>query len=180
MITKTLGFQSDLATILSGAGAEIVLANDGGEEKKLLLSEFLTPSYPKPPAKSCLLQSVILPFSAGEIFKSFKVAKRSQNSHAIVNASFKVKKAGDIIEDSTLFFGALVSSPSGPVGPFHATKTEEALKGQKITTATFQKALNTLATESWWPKDDYEQLLSKSYLCKLFAALEGKDRSDVS
>merc|ERR1719161_912117 len=151
MITKSLGFQSDLATILAGAGAHVVLAKYAGEDQQVSVAKFLSPDFPMPSAKTCLVKSLILPFSTGEIFKSFKVAKRPQNSHAIVNAAFRVKTGNqpdNIIESATMFFGALTSSPSGPVGPFHAAKTEEALKGQKVNTETFQKALNVLVTES--------------------------------
>mmetsp|Transcript_42768 Transcript_42768/g.110585 ORF Transcript_42768/g.110585 Transcript_42768/m.110585 type:complete len:1324 (+) Transcript_42768:67-4038(+) len=185
VMTKAQGFQSDLATILTGVGATVTLMKNKAETEDMPLDAFYSAQYQLTP--TTVLKSVFVPYlEAGEIFRSFKVAVRPQNSHAILNAAFRVKAAGGSVASARLVFGALGSrgdapGPSDPEalgggtsgGPLRAPKTEEALAGKELSKATLEGALNALQTESWWPEDEYERHLAITYLYKLFRVLGG-------
>mmetsp|Transcript_94727 Transcript_94727/g.277064 ORF Transcript_94727/g.277064 Transcript_94727/m.277064 type:complete len:1344 (+) Transcript_94727:54-4085(+) len=186
VMTKVKGFQSDLATILTGVGAKVsLLEGEEGKERELDADKFFSVEYQLP--KHALLKSIFVPFlEPGEVFRSFKAAVRPQNSHAVVNAAFRVKMEGDAIERARLVFGAFGSrgdSPGPgepednkggmPGGPLRALRTEEVVAGKGVDGETLKKAVEALQTEAWWPEDAYERHLALGFLYKLFCVLKG-------
>jgi len=185
VMTKAKGFQSDLATILTGVGAKAVVLRSKAEAEEVSLDEFFAVDFKL--TKTSVLKSVFVPFlEPGEVFRSFKTAVRPQNSHALVNAAFRVAKEDKLIKSAWLVFGAFGSrgdspGPSEPEagkggtpgGPLRALQTEKAVAGQEFGEPALKKALEALQQENWWPEDEYERHLALSFLYKMFHVLKG-------
>jgi len=167
-MTKKKGFQSDLATILTGVGATVTVV--GADTAVVPLDVFFSEGYVLPP--TAVLTKVNVPYlAAGEVFRSYRTAIRPINSHALSNAAFTVKAEGETIKSARMIFGAMESRPFG--GPVRASKTESAMVGQAVGEATLQAAQQALVSEAWWPEDEFERHLCLSYLYKIFHTLGG-------
>jgi len=167
-MTKKKGFQSDLATILTGVGATVTVVDVA--TTVVPLDEFFSESYALP--SSAILTKVNVPFlTAGEVFKSYRTAIRPINAHALTNAAFTVKAEGGTIKSARLVFGAMESRKVG--GPIRASKAESAMVGQAVGDASLQAAQQALVTEPWWPEDEFERHLCLSYLYKMFHTIAG-------
>lgn len=167
-MTKKKGFQSDLATILTGVGATITVVD--AATTVVPLDEFFSEGYALP--SSAVLTKVNVPFlAAGEVFKSYRTAIRPINAHALTNAAFTIKAEGGTIKSARLIFGAMESRPFG--GPVRASKAESAMVGQAVGDASLQAAQQALVTEPWWPEDELERHLCLSYLYKMFHTVAG-------
>jgi len=185
VMTKVKGFQSDLATILTGIGAKATVLRSKAEEEEVELDRFFAVDFDFP--KHALLKSIFVPFlEPGEIFRSFKTAVRPQNSHALVNAAFRVKMEAGVVTTARLVFGAFGSrgdspGPSDPEtgkggapgGPLRALATEKALTGSTLQDDVLQKAIEALQSEHWFPEDEFERHLCLGFLYKLARALKG-------
>jgi xanthine dehydrogenase/oxidase len=118
-------FPSDLFTVLAVLDATITLrrpdAPDGGETHPILQMPPLV-EFPE----GCLLTSIFVPFTgAGEHVNTYKVARRLQNSHAIVNAGFLVGLDDNRrVTRCRIVFGGLRSIA------WRAGRTEQAMVGQ--------------------------------------------------
>ncbi len=146
-------FQSDIATIMTAAGATIQLADAKGALTKHTLTEF----YAMAPADVTMIVSLTIPASSTGLLRTYKVMRRHQNAHAVVNAGFdfpstSVSMATADSEDGearlvvtaapVLVWGGLKPYPT------RATKTEAMLVGKNLATqATLKLALSSLEAE---------------------------------
>ncbi|HEX6642206.1 MAG TPA: FAD binding domain-containing protein, partial [Thermoanaerobaculia bacterium] len=135
-------FPSDVYLVLATLGATITIASRefaGGQQTYPIMQ---LPAPNDLPADAIAL-SFHLPWSnEAEQIETFKVSYREQNSHAIVNAGFRVsfgRKA--VVTEATLFIGGLAHLPS------KMTRTAALLVGKKWDDETLQLALNELADE---------------------------------
>jgi len=166
-MTKWRGFASDLATILTGVDARVTVAQ-GGETTKVPLDRFFASDFEL--SRTAVLTEVFVPFlEQGELFRSYRTALRPINSHAITNAAFVVKTEAEHVVKARLVFGALGSRGTF-TGPFRALRTEKATVGQKLTNDLGTAMMAALASESWWPEDEYERHLASGYLMKVLHA----------
>jgi xanthine dehydrogenase/oxidase len=84
-----------------------------------------------------------IPFSAdGQLFDSYKIAARHQNSHAIVNASFNIfVDSKNRVTDGTIVVGGIKR------GPLSCIQTVAILIGQVLSPLLLQHALPVLQAE---------------------------------
>lgn len=110
-----------------------------GEASTLPLYDFLSIPESTP---GMLLSSITFTIGGrGEIFKSYRVALRHSNSHALVNAAFRVVFEGEKVAKAVLFYGAL-----GGV-PIRAYKAEEALVGRDVNRDVISRVLHEVRNE---------------------------------
>ena len=177
VLAKTRRFESDLATVLCGLGATVTVMRMSGsnsdkaggaapQQETMDLLTFLDAATVLGPVD--LVLALHLPFGApGEVFRSYKVALRPQNSHALVNAAFRVQceqeEQGDgggggdgdgdeaaaaaaaaavVVKRACLVFGAVETAHA-----IRATKAEAALTGKPLTSKTLQAVLAVLQEE---------------------------------
>jgi len=106
-ITRNKGFLSDWVPLLASLGATVKLATAGGALEHELLA-FVKESGPF----EGLITSVSFPLPAkGVVFKAYRVAKRSRNAHALVNAGFVATIADDTIKEASIVLGAVDPKP---------------------------------------------------------------------
>lgn len=147
MMTRTQAetdqpFPSDVFLVLATLGATITIASrewSGGRQTYPIME---LPAPHDLPADAIAL-SFQLPWSnESEQIETFKVSYREQNSHAIVNAGFRVsfgRRA--VVSEATLFIGGLAHLPS------LMSATAALLIGKTWDNATLQLALDALAAE---------------------------------
>jgi xanthine dehydrogenase/oxidase len=135
-------FPSDLFTVLAALGAEVTLrrptASTGEETYGMLeippLSEF---------PDGFLLTEIAVPLSTtGDFVQTYKVARRPQNSHPIVNAGFLVRvDEQSVVSRCRFVFGGLRSIA------WRATLTEQAIVGTSFDRSNIERALAVLNEE---------------------------------
>jgi xanthine dehydrogenase small subunit len=135
-------FPSDVYLVLATLGASITIASqafDGGDRTYPIM-DLPAPADLPPDA---IARSIHLPYSNdSEQIETFKVSYREQDSHAIVNAGFRVSFEKDgTVRAATLFFNGLANLPS------RMTKTEALLAGARWDDATLRHALDQIAEE---------------------------------
>ncbi|KAL8593330.1 hypothetical protein ACOMHN_009983 [Nucella lapillus] len=95
--------------------------------------------------KGNVLTSIYLPeLHPLDHYRSFKVAPRSQNAHAYVNAAFRIRMAEDgkqIMGQPSFVFGGIDDHL------VHARRTEEFFAGQQISTQLVRDGIALLKTE---------------------------------
>lgn len=142
MMAKLKGFESDMATILMGAGATITVSSAKGDET-LSVADFLTAEGPLGAGK--VLAAVTIPYTAAgsnTLYRSYKAALRATNAHAYVNAAFQ----------ATISDGATISNVNisyGGVGLYakRAAGVERLLEGATVTSDLLNDALQKLSSE---------------------------------
>ena len=126
MMVKQWGFASDLATVLTTAGALIDVqvfvrskANEASGEnsqnvsvqrRTMDLGAFLVGDDGiNGSSMGFLILGIMLPFAKpGEIMKTYKSALRPQNAHALVNAGFRLCFDNDgAVSDAVIVYGAV-------------------------------------------------------------------------
>lgn len=146
-------FQSDIATIMTAAGASIQLADAKGALSTHTLTEF----YAMAPADVVMIVSLTVPAASTGLLRTYKVMRRHQNAHAVVNAGFDFPStsvsmptadSGDgearlvVTAAPVLVWGGLMPYPT------RATKTEAMLVGKNLANqATLKLALSSLEAE---------------------------------
>lgn len=135
-------FPSDVYLVLATLGASIAIAStafEGGSRTYPIME--LPASADLPP--DVIARSLHLPYSnESDRYETFKVSYREQDSHAIVNAGFRVRfEPGGTVRDATLYFNGLANLPS------RMTRTEALLAGARWDDATLQRALDQIAEE---------------------------------
>ena len=147
MMTRTQAetdqpFPSDVFLVLATLGASITIASRDWSSGSRTWPIMELPVPAELPADA-IAASFHLPWSnESEQIETFKVSYREQNSHAIVNAGFRVsfgRKA--VVNEATLFIGGLAHLPS------RMTRTAARLVGRTWDDATLQLALDELASE---------------------------------
>jgi xanthine dehydrogenase/oxidase len=135
-------FPSDLYTALVGLDATVALASrayDGG--RRAFGSLELPPAEAWP--HDAVVETVRVPLTGGgEHVATYRVARREQNAHALVNACLWVR-LGDArrVEAARLAFGAIAGRP------VRATATEQALAGRPWNGDALTGALDALHGE---------------------------------
>eukprot|EP00656_Telonema_subtile_P016054 TRINITY_DN18458_c0_g1_i2.p1 TRINITY_DN18458_c0_g1~~TRINITY_DN18458_c0_g1_i2.p1 ORF type:complete len:1229 (+),score=349.19 TRINITY_DN18458_c0_g1_i2:15-3701(+) len=162
-------FVSDLNTIMIGAGASVEYANSmDSTTHTCSLEDFQSNDS----LDRVILTSLTIPFmTPTEHFKTYKVALRYKNSHAILNAAFHAILDGDTFVSAELCYGGVKSKVT------RAHKTEALLVGKSATAdATLQTALACLEAElgfdPMFGRTEYRQGLAKSFLFKFFLELQ--------
>jgi xanthine dehydrogenase/oxidase len=135
-------FPSDLFTVLAAFDATVTLRRPDApsdDETHEILGLPPINAFPD----GCLVTSIHVPFArTDEIVNSYKVARRAQNSHAIINAAFSVRlDEKKLICDCRLVFGGL-----GPIA-WRAGRTEQALAGKPWNQASLLQAQAILSKE---------------------------------
>ena len=138
----TRPFPSDVYLVLATLGASITIASetfDGGARTYPIMALPAPADLPV----DAIARSIHLPYSTeADQIETFKVSAREQDSHAIVNAGFRVAFAADgTVGGATLFFNGLANLPSRMTG------TEALLAGARWDDATLQRALDRIAAE---------------------------------
>jgi xanthine dehydrogenase/oxidase len=135
-------FPSDVYMVLATLGATVTIASgafDGGSRTFPIM--MLPAPGDLPP--DAIARSIHLPYSSeSDQIETFKVSYREQDSHAIVNAGFRVSfEESGTVRDATLFFNGLANLPS------RMTRTEALLAGARWDGGTLQRALDLIAEE---------------------------------
>jgi xanthine dehydrogenase/oxidase len=138
------GFPSDLFTVLSALGTTICIGSreyPGGNASYPLIEMPATESLPA----DAVIIGFEIPFTrADEFVQTYRIARRPQMSHPIVNAGLRcrVDNNGTITPgEITIIFGGLSSMQ------FRASRTEQALAGKKLNEDTLRAALEVLKQE---------------------------------
>jgi xanthine dehydrogenase/oxidase len=135
-------FPSDVYMVFTTLGATVTVASSefkGGTQT----FEMLELPAPKDLPKDAVVVSFRIPYtSADEYVQTYKIAARNQNSHAIVNAGFRVAldKKG-IILNAVVCYGGLAPMT------LRMNKVEDFLKGRAWDEETLKGALDVLAKE---------------------------------
>lgn len=136
-------FPSDLFTALATLGTELTIGSTTyeGSSKTFLLIDM-------PPTESLPADAVILSFQipytrANEYVQTYRIARRKQMAHPIVNAGFRcVIKDGKVqAGDMTVIFGGLAQMIH------RCSQTEQALIGKAWTQETLSESLKVLVEE---------------------------------
>ncbi|KAI8507313.1 hypothetical protein Bbelb_146930 [Branchiostoma belcheri] len=134
-------FPSDVFTIMEAVGAKVTLGHRD-ESQTMALSEFLSTTM-----NGKVIRSLeIPPGKLEDVFRTYKVASRSQNAHAYVNAGFRMtldrQSDATVVTKPSIVFGGVNKTM------VHASATEDFLVGKKITDAeTLRGALAVLEAE---------------------------------
>lgn len=138
---KDRTFPSDLFILLEGVGAKLIVTDSNGTTSKLSLQDWLEVSM-----EQKLLNSIEFPgLEENHIFRTFKIASRSQNAHTYVSGAFlaKVNSQTLVIEEQpTIVFAGISSSF------LHASETEALMKGMNVNDQTnLNKIMSSLHKE---------------------------------
>lgn len=156
-IGTNFGFLSDVVVVLAALGGEVTVSSPEGERRYPILDLPKTDELPR----AALYRSIHIPWSErGEIVDSYKIRRRPENAHAIVNAAIRVRfhldqdRRGRVAESHIVFNGvdadyrvdaALYGST--PFRPTRASRTEAVLRGKSWSERTLRRAIETLSEE---------------------------------
>jgi xanthine dehydrogenase/oxidase len=135
-------FPSDLFTVLAALDASLILRRPASpmlDETFRILSVPPLREFPD----GFLITDVIVPFTSIDCrVRTFKVARRQQNSHAIVNAGLFIRQQDNgVVSQCRLVFGGIQAVA------WRATNTEQALVGTVMNGAGLDVALAALTEE---------------------------------
>jgi xanthine dehydrogenase/oxidase len=137
-------FPSDLFVVLSGLGTKVKIASktyDGGSKEFLLIEMPPVTAWPE----DALILSFEIPYTkANEYVQTYRIARRPQMAHPIVNAGFRVSLSQDgKVEpgEITIIFGGLATMI------YRAGKTEQFLTGKPWNADTWKAVLPVLRDE---------------------------------
>jgi xanthine dehydrogenase/oxidase len=133
-------FPSDLFTCLVTLGGKITLVTPDGSGPKTYTG------LEMPPVNSFdhgfVIKKIFIPFTqADTLIKTYKVSRRFQNAHAVINAGFRFEVQNDVIVKAIMVFGGVSRIA------IRASETERSIEGLKWTMATFSNALKVLDQE---------------------------------
>jgi xanthine dehydrogenase/oxidase len=167
-------FPSDLFTILATLGTTITIGSqeyDGGSRAFPLTQ---MPAVAALPADA-LIVSFHIPYTRGaEYVQTYRVARRLQMAHPIVNAGFRFHLGtghGAGADEATIIFGGLAAMT------YRATKTERFLLGKPWNQETLRSALAvlqqevrecTIPMEEEGISDEYRRRLAENFFYKFF------------
>jgi xanthine dehydrogenase/oxidase len=137
-------FPSDLFTVMSALGTTMTIASheyDGGRKQFDLIDMPPTEALPK----DAIILCFDIPYtSKNEYVQTYRIARRPQMAHPIVNAGFSVRldSAGKIEADSmTMVYGGLATMIQ------RVSQTERFLEGKTWSAETLKAALPVLKKE---------------------------------
>ena len=156
MMVRTRHFMSDVATLLLGTGASVRLFRfDTGVSLEMPLLTFLRGEGEGDIPDAALVITVItVPYlRESEHFRSYRVALRSNNAHALVNAAMRLRLDGVTITEAQLAFGCVGDLPT------FASAAEAALIGKSIAAKeTLRAALAAVEMVEVEPKAEYHSI----------------------
>eukprot|EP00095_Tigriopus_kingsejongensis_P005797 maker-scaffold88_size394946-snap-gene-2.26 protein:Tk05797 transcript:maker-scaffold88_size394946-snap-gene-2.26-mRNA-1 annotation:"hypothetical protein DAPPUDRAFT_313254" len=171
-------FPSDVFVLLEGIGAKLIVTDVNGSTAKHSLYEWTKVSMDKK-----LLNSIEFPnMDENMVFRTFKIAPRSQNAHAYVSAAFLAKINPDSleVEDVPRMTFAGISPTFN-----RATRTETLMKGKLLSNqGTLDGIMASLDQEiqpNQEPVDSsaqYRKHLAKALTYKFILSILG-NRTDV-
>ncbi|XP_035690573.1 xanthine dehydrogenase-like isoform X4 [Branchiostoma floridae] len=167
-------FPSDVFTIMEAAGAKVTIGNKD-ESQRMALSDFLGTAM-----NGKVIRSLeIPPGNSEDVFRTYKVAPRSQNAHAYVNAGFRMTldRQSDlkVVTKPYIVFGGVNKTM------VHASATEDFLVGKRITDPeTLRGALAVLQAElvpdeSALQSAQYTKQLAMGLFYKFYLSAVGKE-----
>lgn len=133
-------FPSDLFTCLTTLGGTISLVSP----EHPVARTYTTLGLPAVDSfdHGFVMKKFFIPFTAADTYvQTYKVSRRYQNAHAVINAGFKFKTAGTSIVKARMVFGGV-----GRIA-IRAFTTELYLEGKEASSAVFAKALKILRYE---------------------------------
>jgi xanthine dehydrogenase/oxidase len=135
-------FPSDLFTVLAALDAKVLLRRPEAPEVEEMHEVAALPTLDDF-RLGCLLTGVTVPFTrAGDLVETYKVARRSQNSHAIVNAGFSLRlDSQNRVSHCRIVFGGLI-----PIA-WRARRAEEMLMGALLNRDSMARAQAILAED---------------------------------
>jgi xanthine dehydrogenase/oxidase len=137
-------FPSDLFTVLAALGATVTVRSDqlAGGARRFRLEEL--PQLELLPDDAMFVQFLIPWTHTGEYVRTFRVARRPQMAHPIVNAGFRCRLDAEgraVAGEVVVVFGGLASCNSLLPG------TEQALAGRRWNDATLREVMPVLEEE---------------------------------
>jgi xanthine dehydrogenase/oxidase len=168
-------FPSDVDTVLTALGAHVRVASLQFPNQ---FETFKIEGLPTPhalPADTVIVDFRIPLARTGEHIRTYKVAMRPQNAHAIVNAGFRVRIGDERVTEAVLAFGGIDRRT------IRAKETEKELLGKSWGARTLRKALQVLHSElrdrlfpyadlSQFP-DEYRISLAENLFYKFFVSV---------
>ncbi|KAG8287673.1 hypothetical protein J6590_031787 [Homalodisca vitripennis] len=135
-------FPSDLFTIFETVDAHLMIENEDSLSKITSLPEYLEMNM----YKKVITRILFKPLDKSYYVRTYKVSRRAQNDHAVVNAGFcfrlDITKHYKVISTPRIVYGGI--RPNF----IHAVLTEAFFGGKNfLNTATLQKALSILCKE---------------------------------
>nr|AMR99692.1 abscisic-aldehyde oxidase [Scrippsiella trochoidea] len=110
-IHRTKNFRGDWVPVLAALGATVEVCTPGSWGAGTAshdMMDFVTETQPF----DGLIRSVLLPLPAANVvFRSWRVAKRSRNAVALVNAAFSAVVSAGKVEKATVILGAVEPKP---------------------------------------------------------------------
>lgn len=165
-------FASDMATILSAAGAELTVLNVAANTRSVVSVPELMAL-----AGDVLLVSMTVPtLPADTIFETYKTSQRHVFAHAIVNLGgcVELDTSTGKVKNATIIVGGATDTL------LNATATAATFVGSTLDQGTYVRAAAALAKEiAGRPSTDprhalaYRQALAAGFLYKLFLAAKG-------
>lgn len=131
-MARSRGFPSDVYTVFAALGATVTIG-----EKEFPLTEM-------PLLKEGeLIVSFHLPYTPQGVYvQTYRIARRVQMAHPIVNAGFRFRIDNGTIAEATLVYGGLASLNC------RFNKTEQFLVGKVLSNETLKSALQVLKMEA--------------------------------
>jgi xanthine dehydrogenase/oxidase len=162
-------FPSDLYTVLAALGAAVTIAPADRTQAALTLPVLDLPAFDELPG-GFVVTSIAIPYTRErEHVKTYKIARREQNAHALVNAGFRVRfDSGGAVEDAAIVFGGIGRFP------VVASRTQSALVREHWTWETCATARELLRSELGkklvpLPEEGVSEEFRLSLACDLFA-----------
>jgi xanthine dehydrogenase small subunit len=151
-IGTNLGFLSDVVLMLATLGASVTVSSSEGSETYQMLDLPTENQLPK----SAIYESFFIPYTTERTHvRSYKIRRRNEDCHALVNAGFLVQfTENGLVEDCRIVYNGINADyqiESTTYGlqfhPITVEKTRELLIGSEWNQATISAALSSLARE---------------------------------
>jgi xanthine dehydrogenase/oxidase len=139
-------FPSDLFTILATLGATIHIGSQDYDSGSQTFPLIQMPAVEALPADAVILSFHIPYTRSREFVQTYRIARRPQMSHPIVNAGFRFRlDERGLVEqgEASIVYGGLASMA------WRASKTEQFLIGKPIDQNALRGALEVLRQEVW-------------------------------
>jgi len=175
MLAKSIGFAADLTLALVGLGAEITIGNSNGTADEVVdLLDFVQAGGSM---TGKVIKQVMVPLGLPfMVYKTYKVALRNTNAHALVNGAFMAitNNKNTITNPPIIAFGNIRK------GQARMVKTEKALMNVNLTDPnTLQSVMAVLASElnadPKIPRAAYRTSVAMGFFYKFYLCLLPKN-----
>lgn len=185
-IGTNLGFLSDVVLCLATLGARLLISDSTKGTEYEMLDIPLTADLPK----DAVYHRLYIPFSKeGQHFETYKIRKRYDDCHAIVNAGYRVSLDADNRVTESFFVTNGIDAHTSKYGvgfrPVHFQEVNEAIAGAPWNAETLRLALELIEArvQSYAPNPpvqigevpfSYRASLASSLFYKCFVAIAEK------